>query len=427
MQVELRNIGPINRAKIDLDGLAVLVGPNASGKTTLSTACYAILLSHRASEAAVDRTLRMVLLAPRRLESLTPRQLGEQFASVFREQLSKELERCYSPNLSMLPRRGRAGNGSAPRIIVSDAPPGDRKWKLIFRIREGQLALEPKYSGYSLPSYQTLLDQISSEGPAPVYRSLTAARRPRGPSPVYFPAARSGYVQMQSVVSALLISALGRGDFQQLSVGKISGVAADFLQFLASMNPSRDSSLPQHVADSLEQDLLHGNVKLTAASDAAKVIEFAPEGLNESWPMDSAATSVAEIAPLLLYLRHRARRQDLLFIDEPEAHLHPANQIVLADVLLELSSYISGMVVGTHSEFFVTGISNGLLRRTDRVSSRTPVSLYELSPAQATGGYESVRMPVDSQAGFNVDQFSSVAEAALDEAEALFGRVQETR
>jgi hypothetical protein len=242
---------------------------------------------------------------------------------------------------------------------------------------------------------------------------------------VYFPAARSGYVQMQNVLWQLLIGALGRGYFDQVSLGKISGVAADFLEFVAGMDPARTSQIPEEIVDRLEKKLLHGHLRLLATGDAAKKIEFSPEGLEEYWPVDAAATSVVELAPLLLYLRHRAARRDLVFIDEPEAHLHPTNQLVLADVLLDVSLHISGLIVGTHSEFFATGISNGLLRRrSEGVESLPPVTLYELNPAQTTGGFEARQIDIDDHSGFDISQFSDVADAALDEAETLFENAQ---
>ena len=423
MRLELRNIGPINRAEIDLDELAILVGPNASGKTTLSTAAYAVLLSYRATEFATVRWLERMSIQSRRRADVTQEELGDQFAALFRDYLEAELVRCYGPDVSKLPRRGRTGHGSAPRIIASHKPPGEHAWQLVFRIREGALTLESRHQEYVPPRF----DRLFSSGDPSIrfsrVRQTASIRRRRLAVPIYFPAARSGYVQMQSVLSSLLIGALGRGYFDQIAIGKISGIAADFLQFLAETEPSMDSSLPSSAGDRLETELLHGHLRMAAAGEASKVIEFAPQGLDEYWPMDAAATSIAELAPLILYLRHRASPRDFLFIDEPEAHLHPSNQLVLADVLLDLAELIRGMVVGTHSEFFVTGISNGLLRRRDG-NERPSVSLYELAPAETTGGYIATRCVVHEDAGFVVDQFSDVAEQALDEAESLFERRQ---
>lgn len=421
MRIELRNIGPINKAGIDLDGFALLVGPNASGKTTLSTVAYAALLSHNvAQELTNSFALNRLVHARQRDAAVDVEALAERFAATFRDALTKELRRCFSPDLSKLPRRGRTGNGSAPRIIVSDRPSDDDPWKLVFRIREGALVLEPRHVDFKLPSFRGLRSEEATDPTVWLRRARSHTRS--AVVPVYFPAARSGYVQMQSVIASLLIGALGRGYFGEISIGKISGVAADFLQFLAGIDPTDEATVPAEVARRLEEDLIHGRLRLRASTESAKVIEFAPLHLDEYWTMDSAATSIAEIAPLLLYLRHSARQHDLLFIDEPEAHLHPRNQLVLASVLLELSTFIQGMVVGTHSDYFATGMSNGLLRASLAGGPGYHVRVYALCEAAATGGYEAVPAEVDPRTGFSVDQFADVAESALDEAEDLFVR-----
>lgn len=368
------------------------------------------------------RRVMQDLLLPTQ-DTTTEDELATHFETLFRDNLAKELERCYSPDLSKLPRRGRTGNGSAPRIIVSHNPPGEDRWTIVFRIRDGSLTLEPDHESYASPTFSRFFEALNEDR---FTRRLGRLRRAENTvAPVYFPAARSGYVQMRHVLSSLLIAALGRGYFDQVALGKISGVAADFLQFLAGLEGSAESKIPIEAVDRLEQELLHGRITLTSAGDAPQMIEFAPEGLDEFWPMDSAATSIVEVAPLLLYLRHSATSRDLLFIDEPEAHLHPQNQLVLADVLLDLASLIEGMVIGTHSEFFVTGVSNGLLRRRAAdPDARLAARLYQLVPAQTTGGYELDWSDIDDSTGFSVEQFSTVAEAALDEGDLLFERIQ---
>jgi energy-coupling factor transporter ATP-binding protein EcfA2 len=418
VRIEVRNIGPVNRGEIDLNGFAVVVGPNGSGKTTLSTLCYAALISYGNAEYQFERQLMNRMLRRPGQRSLLDDDIGDQFLVLFRDLFADELSRCFTPDLEKLPRRGRWGSGSAPRIVISDDPPGDDAWKVAFRIRKGSLVIEHAYEGFATPRFRSLRTAMEGDRVSRVRRRLRATR------PVYFPASRSGFVQMQSVIASLLYGALGRGYFDQISIGKISGVAADFLQFIASIDPDNEAVIGEDEANRLEAELLRGHVRMRVATEASKVIEFAPEGIDEYWTMDAAATSVGEVAPLLLYLRHEASARDLLFIDEPEAHLHPGNQLVLASVLMQLAAELRGMVVGTHSEFFVQGVSNGLLRSAADDIEPPTVELYELLPAQSTGGYVTEKVEVDPHAGFVVQQFSDVAEQALDEAEDLFVRAQ---
>nr|WP_246851630.1 AAA family ATPase [Patulibacter sp. SYSU D01012] len=422
----MRNIGPIRRAHIDLSGVTVLVGPNASGKTTLSVASYAALRSQ-------DDAARRVLIdawdqihptggrLPRDADgqAIDASRLAARFAEFFRDTLSDELKRCWTPDLTMLPRRGRTGNGAAPRILVSGETFGD-SWTLVFWLRNGRLQLDTRNEEYKLPSFTTLAEDIAKADPprTHILRLLNSESATRG---VYMPAGRSGYVQMQSLLSALLIHALGKGYFEHASVGKIPGTAADFLQFFANLDAKESSAISPDTAARLESELLNASVRMVEQQNARQ-IEFSPAGVNEHWPIDTAATSIAELAPLILYIKHGLTARDFLFIDEPEAHLHPANQLKLASVLFQLSGHINGLVIGTHSDFFVTGISNALLQSTAtaRRPNQVPLRVYELRPATRTSGYDGREITVDPSVGFDIEQFSDVAEAAFDEADRLY-------
>ena len=70
---------------------------------------------------------------------------------------------------------------------------------------------------------------------------------------------------------------------------------------------------------------------------------------------------VSELAPLILFLKYLVRPGDLLIIEEPESHLHPAAQRQLARGIVRLVNADVKVLITTHSETFVTQI-NHLLR-----------------------------------------------------------------
>ena len=246
-------------------------------------------------------------------------------------------------------------------------------------------------------------------------------------NPVYFPAARSGFVQMRDALQNLIFGAFSAGYYDHVTVGTIPGTAADFLQFLAGLDAAKKSEIDPDTVDAFESAALRGRLIMKPEGKGAlQAVLFQPEGLSHCWPIEYGATSAAELAPLLLYLRHGAEVTDALFIDEPEAHFHPSSQISLARHLLTLSSSLSGLVLATHSDFLASGISNALLEFHAAGIDRPPpnVGIYEFSmPKNLKQGVEVRQLDFDPTEGFDVQQFSAVSDGAYDRAIELYNQL----
>jgi len=76
-------------------------------------------------------------------------------------------------------------------------------------------------------------------------------------------------------------------------------------------------------------------------------------------PLQQAPSGYRELAPLVLVLRHKEMSD--MFVEEPEAHLHPDAQIAIARGLAEASKRGTDIVMTTHSIYVLDEISN-LLR-----------------------------------------------------------------
>lgn len=71
---------------------------------------------------------------------------------------------------------------------------------------------------------------------------------------------------------------------------------------------------------------------------------------EKSFPLSQVATGVANLGFLGLLIEKRILdRGTFLFIDEPEAHLHPAWQVIMAEILFELARQGVKVVIATHS------------------------------------------------------------------------------
>jgi len=71
---------------------------------------------------------------------------------------------------------------------------------------------------------------------------------------------------------------------------------------------------------------------------------------EHKFPLPLTATGVANLGILALLIERKIiDKGSVIFIDEPEAHLHPAWQVVMAEVLFELSRHGVTVVIATHS------------------------------------------------------------------------------
>ena len=435
MRLQLHNIGPIRDATIVVQPLTVLIGPNGSGKTTVSTIAYAAAQANlKARRGAGWSFLRRAARLGRRDEVVDlAGRLVANWEDEFRTAFQRELQRCIGPDLLRLGREGRAGKGAAPRIIVSNGKKAGTGWQLVFRIQKDGLVLERSSKQYRSPRIPLEIpaERGRQSGQSAYERQLRRVLQGDMPADaIYFPAARSGLMQMHTALTGLVLTALGAGLLDQAAVGRVPGTAIDFVQFLAGIDPDDEPLIDDDVAHYLESSVLHGAVSLEVEG-GSRVVRFTPSGVEGSIDIEFAATSAAELAPLVLYLRHNAGHGDCVFIDEPEAHFYPESQVALAEGLLRMAGDVQGLVIATHSEFLVSGISNALLAaggRNGDKARRSLVHIYEFycNRSDMSRGYEVAHHEVDPDQGFDVRQFSSVAEATYERGIELYNELHDS-
>ncbi len=75
-------------------------------------------------------------------------------------------------------------------------------------------------------------------------------------------------------------------------------------------------------------------------------------------PLHLASSSARGLSDLYFFLRHVARKGQLLVIDEPESHLDTANQILLARLLARVARSGIKVLLTTHSDYLIKEINN---------------------------------------------------------------------
>lgn len=169
-----------------------------------------------------------------------------------------------------------------------------------------------------------------------------------------------------------------RGPVLSENVTGNSGMYKDFIADVNDMNNVLPNSqlVPEQLMEQLHT-IMEGDVK----KEDGKYV-YMTDGVN--MPISAAASSIREIAPLQLLASKVSMSQTAILIEEPEAHLHPNKQRMMADVVGCLRKTGAYVHLTTHSDYFLRRINELILfqryadghskEETESLSERTGIS-----------------------------------------------------
>jgi len=198
----------------------------------------------------------------------------------------------------------------------------------------------------------------------------------------YLPASRSGLYQALSAFGQIIAELAKRRTFlsQRIELPAISEPLIDYFLKLNEIRPSRKNAegIFALVADELEKDVLGGAVEF---DNKTKRLFYKPFDVDLKLDLSSTSSMVSEVAPIVTYLKHvlpeseqrklprgllyrlrpqeNVRRKQIIFVEEPEAHLHPRSQILLLDAFAKLVREAGvKLILTSHSNFVFNKVSN---------------------------------------------------------------------
>ena len=178
----------------------------------------------------------------------------------------------------------------------------------------------------------------------------------------YLPADRAGVMHAHQVAVRGLIASASRTVLRGDSpIPLISGVLGDFLEqlvALASSSARREPEGDNELALRMERALLRGTVRVERSEIDYPSFVYRPDGWKKDLPLMNASSMVTELAPVVLYMRHIVQLGDLLIIEEPESHLHPAMQVELVRHLASAVKSGIRILITTHSEWVLEELAN---------------------------------------------------------------------
>ena len=142
-----------------------------------------------------------------------------------------------------------------------------------------------------------------------------------------------------------------RGPMLTEKVTNVTGLYQEYSKGLdmlnkASMRPTDES----HKALELLQSVLEGEV---TREESAYFYKMTDSIDSDVIPLSSAAASIREIAPLQFLVQKTDVSKVSVLVEEPEAHLHPTKQRMMADIISCLAHCGTFLQITTHSDYFL--------------------------------------------------------------------------
>ena len=489
LEIEVSDFGPIVNAKVDLRPLTLFVGPNNAGKSYVAMLIYALHrffsahqfpfrrnsggsltiggsrswrpMSEEAVDAAFDvmRSVEEISALPGGGRIAVSPEASEALRSGFAARadlLADEIGRCFGlGDLGVLVRRGRK---TAARLTIRRLVAGDSTFEHVVTIGRKPALKVGIPAGTSIlvdhgpgPPFGDALDMLKGMPEQPkglpestAWPYLAAMVLPQGFGPLglpayYLPADRAGAMRLYKLVArTLLADAASASPSPATATSTLTGVAADFLGQLIDKGTSVDAGPPLEgdLGKSLESAILDGAVRIEqSAVTGAPHFLYCPTGWKDDLELANASSMVSELAPVVLYLRHLVQPGNVLIVEEPESHLHPAMQVELTRQLAKLVAAGIRVIVTTHSEWLIEELAN-VVRRSKlpeaeraRVSDSsvaldpTQVGAWRFSPKKRPKGSVVKEVPLEEY-GFCGTGFDEVASALHNDWADVAGRIE---
>ena len=474
--ITARNLGPLAEGTVELRPLTIFVGPSNTGKSYMASAIYATAMA--ATPFVRQQFFRRIRLTE------DPKEVMQFFREWARQQARKELPISELP-VASLPQNVqewfknlvilelvyfrvdivdqlRQLHGSEPGFVRQGSEPSDFQLSIhqhnpMLRLKV-QLSDEPE----PLPKFdvsqitmqvsgpELMLDFLSlDEGELPepgiasslAYLTVQRVFSELPPQIYYLPAARSGIVQGYKVLAAALTRRSRRIGLEAMNIPSLPGITTEFLGNLIELDKrrARRPEFTQSLGAAIgfiENSVLRGKIDLDESGGLpTPEIVYLPEsdgGITGKFTLEHTSSMVSELAPLVLFLKYRINPGDLLILEEPESHLHPAAQRRIARGIARLVNAGVRVLITTHSDIIISQINNllGLNQASSELVAEggfvaedflreDQVGAYLFRYDQESGGNVIAPLEIDPDTGIDEDEFAAVFEAIYNESIAL--------
>ncbi len=370
MRLTVKNLGVISKASVDLSkDLIILTGENNTGKTYLAYAVYGLSNVEylpganklpkydQETPGKVTINLSDVYSKSTYLEEFKNRfleeKLNESVSKIFA--MDPDDFEGFDAEIQFLPN-----DYSEKRVAQLEI---DRQWTTKPSSTEAFVNKVSKAKNNPVVEFETENEDYLNMLVYNELRRITL--RQVLPTAVIIPAERTGinlfHKELSIIKNKVFDSFLTNGnqyemyEFLKTRFNRYSFPIQEALHTAQNLDAiQKKQSDFRHLAKLLEEDFLQSELRVSEDGD----IRFIPKGTSKALDMQVMSSSVKSLASLVFYLRHLAQKNDFIIIDEPEANLHPNNQIKIARFLARLVNEGFKVMISTHSDYIMRELNS---------------------------------------------------------------------
>lgn len=371
MKININNFGAVKDAKIDLSKkLSIFCGPNNTGKTYIAYLLYGILKEKAISEDALNNNFitnklykelieNHELIVPITLESLKkiqsdiPKILKRNIPKIF-GLAEKESEKIFNSfNVTI----ENSDKDLERNILKAEYQIVELKGLSIKKLKDSN-EIVIKLTSDSIEKNIPLLI-INALCSYVIWQCFVYPLKDVTILPVERNSIYTFSKELSLKTHKILDDIRNLTDPNDLSKRRITRYPQPIRDGLETaediFNLSKKESKYYAFAEQLESELLHGKIYVNKDGE----VQFASDkAKSKKLPVHLSASIVKTLSSLVFYLKHLAKENDLIIIDEPELNLHPDNQILITKIFARLLNEGFRLLISTHSDYIIRELNN---------------------------------------------------------------------
>lgn len=358
MKLKLQNIGIIEEANINIDGITLLAGQNDTGKSTIGKVIYSIIKgfnqdinsfeeenSRMKSLYYQDVLKELIKYDEKNLSSFQTKEINKEWIETIKKiihelNLDQDLKQPISQKLffleSYLDKKFNTINQKNDEIekwfkeefqvfhnVFSNIEDNKILPKIDIEDLQGNATIERKY-----PDSEYIFTNLNNN------------------LEIYFKDAH--YIESPMTLDNNLQRFVGKNSFQFLNRNR----QVELINALANTNtqiiPSNDD---KEILKKIE-NIINGEITV----DLFEGVNYKKNNINIA--IKNTAVGIKSFGIIQLLLKNnRLNNRTLLIIDEPEVHLHPTWQVKYAEILVLLSKELEiPILLTSHSPYFIEAL-----------------------------------------------------------------------